>query len=245
MKKISFLLAMVFVTMAFSQVTVSPTNPTINDLITVTYTKNATTGWSYLDPGGDSVLYLYLGLDTDNNLATWEYNDMWNNCSAANLIPMVYSIDNSTVPATEKFSATFDLRAHNFDGIGGVLPVGTTVYNGKYVIRRANTYECAPSGAPLSSWQGPDENFGITQAVVIMGVNETKTNPFKANVVGGNLYIEKAGSYKVKVYDATGKLLETFSAKNGKTPLNTKNNSLHFCVIEDVEGNQQNIKFIR
>lgn len=226
------------------QPVVSPNPTTINDVVTITYGPDASNNWTYLDPQSENPLYLYLGLDTDNNPSTWEYSDKWNNCDASNLIPMYY---NST---TGKYEASFDMRTHNFAGNGGILSTGTTVYHGQFIIRKKLTFECAANPSNQASWQGANQYFPITAAQVIMATCDIeRTFLDQTAIVDGKIHFSKAGSYTVKILDANGRIIKTMDAKNVQNkdclPLEINNSDFKICIIEDKNGNKKVIKFTK
>lgn len=243
MKKLLSVLLSVYGLMLFSQIEVTPYPRTINDVVTITYGPDPVTGWSELDPQSENPLYLYLGIDTNNSTTVWEYHDQWNNCDPSNLIKMYYNA------STNKYEASINFKIHNFDGAGGILPDGTEVSNGYFIIRKGQTYECAPNPGNASTWQTADQNFAFTPAKVILASKEVNLAPKIAEIIDGNLYLKKSGVYDIKVYDVSGKLLNSKSKKklnaNEKMSLNISQKGTYFCVVEDANGNKQSVKFIK
>lgn len=243
MKKLLLIVTTFCSAIAFSQIVVTPTPRTINDVVTISYGADPVTGWSELDPQSEDPLYLYLGIDTNNSTTVWEYHDQWNNCDPSNLIKMFYNI------TTNKYEATVDFKTHNFDGAGGVLPVGTDVSNGYFIIRKGQTYECAPNPSNSATWQTADQNFSFTPAKVILASKEVKLNRKIAKVINGDLYVSKSGIFNVKVYDVSGKLLKSTNGQKLNTmekfSLKMSQNGTYICVVEDENGNKQSVKFIK
>lgn len=223
------------------QPVVTPSPATVNDLITITYGSGSGNTWTYLDPQSENPLYVYLGLDTDNNATTWEFHDNWVNCNASNLIPMYWNSVNN------RYEVTIDLKTHNFDGSGGILPVGTTVYNGKYVIRRSLTHECAANPSDPTTWQGTDQNFVITPAVVTLGTGEIHLNQKIAEICESQLYLYKSGKYQITIQDLSGRILKEFNIKSSGNTLHnleTDKKAVYLCIVKNEQGEQQVIKFI-
>lgn len=124
MKKITILIiAIAFVQFSFGQLSLtSQTNGTVS----VEYGAN--NDYSLYDPQGDTQIYIYMWVDTNqtNPALSMMYNDDWND--SAGLIVLNYDTN------AQKFTGTIDFNTHDFSG-EGVIPDGTQINDFNLILR--------------------------------------------------------------------------------------------------------------
>ena len=124
MKKIALLIiAIAFAQFSFGQLSLtSQTNGTVS----VEYGAN--NDYSLYDPQGDTQIYIYMWIDTNqtNPALSTMYNDDWND--AAGLVVLNYDSN------AQKFTGTIDFNTHDFSG-EGIIPDGTQINDFNLILR--------------------------------------------------------------------------------------------------------------
>ncbi len=174
--------------------------------------------YSLYDPQGDTEIYLYLWLNTDQttpNLAM-VYNDDWNGAL------LVLNYDSNA----QKFTGTINLANHDFFG-EGLIPDGTQVNNFNLILR--NQAGDRQSIDLLAS------NYGF-QPVQINGITEINSRDnvyfYDGNLILKPVYTGK--NIRVQLYDINGKSLLKIKTHKTIIPVNNiKNQVIITSIIID------------
>ena len=95
-------------------------------MVSVEYGANS--DYSLYDPQGDTQIYIYMWIDTNqtNPALSTMYNDDWND--AAGLVVLNYDSN------AQKFTGTIDFNTHDFSG-EGIIPDGTQINDFNLILR--------------------------------------------------------------------------------------------------------------
>lgn len=193
MKKILptiFLFVLAF-NFGFAQLEIMPNPSNINSgELTIKYGENS--DYSIFDPLSDPNLYLYTGIESDGNAATWDYHDDWTDISTQ--IPLTY---NATLgyyvatvdPATHPYIEEITQNVVN-------LPNGLQVNDWYFIIRNAD------GSRQSGDLKGSDYGFTAGQ---LLSVESFKTTVDTVKAVNGSLVFSNADIYTIEVYDVLGK----------------------------------------
>jgi hypothetical protein len=198
MKKILFILSFVTGWCSSSQIIITPNPVDINyGIVTVTYGSN--NDYSLFDPMGNPSLLLYTGLQTDADVATWDYHDDFNDTST--YIPFNYD------GAANAYVAQIDVAGRMYQeepSLNNVtLPANTVVYDWYFIII---TPDLTRQSADL---KGSD--FGWQAA--ILSNDSFKESNFTVKSVKNQLYFDSADFYSIKTYNLQGQLVQDINRK--------------------------------
>ncbi len=124
MKKFTILIiAIAFAQFSFGQLSLTSQ---ANGTVSVEYGAN--NDYSLYDPQGDTQIYIYMWIDTNqtNPALSTMYNDDWND--AAGLVVLDYDTN------AQKFTGTIDFNTHDFSG-EGIIPNGTQINDFNLILR--------------------------------------------------------------------------------------------------------------
>jgi len=230
MKKTLLLLTFLGSTMADAQLIVTPNPFSVNSgIVTVTYGSSG--NYSLYDPQSNPNLYLYTGLETDGNAATWDYRDTWSDLS-------------SQTPLTWNATANAYVASLNIGGRGYTqeatntfmtLPVGTNVNNWYFIIRNA-------AGTSQSGdLQGT--NYGFTPS---LSTSSFEGNAIKFNVVNNAIVTDAQGKITIEIYSLLGQKVWHLDTENYNSlleiPLQLNQKGIYIATLKN-NDTTKSVKF--
>ncbi len=192
MKQILLSLFLVVFGFINAQVELIP-NPSNINSGTFTFKYGKFNDFTIFDPQSNPNLYLYTGLQTDADPATWDYND--GDFTIANLVNMIpLTLDTNL----GYYVATFNPATRNyFEEVSQSvvsLPNGLQVFDWYFLI---TTDDLSRQSADL---RGSDYGFGGAT----LSTNEFQ-NQQDFKIINQTLYFNTSGEYLVSIYNVLGK----------------------------------------
>ncbi len=222
MKNFSTMVLMLFTAMTVSAQALLTINKTSEGVYKMTY-NDAANSWAFYNPQSQPI-GVYLFLNPGDTTPSGTFNDAWSN------ITTTLTWDGTN------YSGTIDLNTHNFNNSGGILPVGTTVNELRFLFTEA------PAGN--GSHQTSDKqatSYGFTPSTIsTLGVY----NPVgkqKSIVVGGQLFTSVKGDLQLAVYEMSGKLIKTMNVKADGNAIDLNVASTGLYLLKITNGSQNEI----
>lgn len=185
-------LACLIMTLGFSQIELQP-NPSDINSGTFTFKYGELGDYSIFDPMSNPNLYLYTGLQTDADPATWDYNDgEFTLENLGQMIPLTY--DNGLGYYVATFNPKTRQYIEDVTGMLTTIPSGTEVFDWYFLITTNDL-----------SRQSPDlkgSDYGFNSAV--LSVNDFSIGS-DVIIYNTTLKFQKQGHYNIAVYDVLGK----------------------------------------
>lgn len=180
--------------------------------------------WSLYDPFFDPVVVYLWVLDTDNSTGS-TFQDSWNGTLA------ILSWNGSA------HVGSIDFRSHNFENLGGIMPIGTTMTNFNLILRN-------PAG-DRQSGNLTATDYGFSTAV--LPVEEhilDNTNIFSYQ---NNLFIENLStqSYNMAIFDSMGKVVKQVNGNDNQVDISSLQSGLYFVTLKSAEGGFFKKKFLK
>jgi hypothetical protein len=234
MKKTLLLLTLFAFTMANAQLSISPNQATINSgVVTITYGAGNPADWSLYNPNSDPNLYLYTGLDTDGDPATWEYHDNWNDL--ATLVPLTW---NATANA---YIATVNIGTRNYiqesSGTSMALPSGITVSDWLFKIRKADGLT---ESATLKG-----STFGFKSAT--LSNNSFNASSIEFSIANGKAQTNAQGKCQLEIFAIDGKKVSSIEFENNSSSIeiaiNLNEKGVYIAKL-NAAGSTKVVKFI-
>lgn len=189
------LLVVIFLTLQLqAQIVISPSPADINSgIITITYGSMG--DYSLFDPLSDPNLYLYTGLQTDNDPLTWDYHDDITDITT--LVPFNFDT------AVNAYVAQIDVAGRMYQEEPSLnvvnIPSGTVVQDWYFLIISTDlTRQSADLKGSDYGWQS------ATLSSASFDKEELKVIAIK-----NSLYFNKPGEFTVDVYDLSGSVVYT------------------------------------
>ncbi len=215
-----------------AQIVISPNPFNINTgNITVTY--GSAGDYTLFDPLSDPNLYLYSGLETDADIATWDYHDDWTNL--ATLTPLTWD------ETANAYVANLNIANRNYMEEGTTnfapIPAGTNVNDYYFVIRNA------AGDRQSGDLKGTD--FGMTPAVFLSTKNFDNKNTF--HITNGEITTNLIGKSKIEIFALNGSKIKTLEINNQSENVQQKIELQPGVFIATItnNGTQKTIKFIQ
>ncbi|NBL64608.1 T9SS type A sorting domain-containing protein [Flavobacterium sp. NST-5] len=215
-----------------SQIVISPNPFNINTgNITVTY--GSAGDYTLFDPLSDPNLYLYSGLETDGDAATWDFHDDWTNL--ATLTPLIWDATANAYVANLNIATRnyIEETTSNF----APIPSGTTVNDYYFLIRNA------AGDRQSADLKGSD--YGMTPAVFLSTKNFSNKNIFQ--IANGEITTNLAGKSKIEIFALNGSKVKTIEINNLSETVQQKIDLQPGIFIATIfnNGKQKTIKFVQ
>lgn len=165
-------------------------NPSDINSGTFTLTYGASGDYSIFDPMSDSNLFLYTGLQTDEDPTTWDYHDDFSDIST--MIPLTYDASLGYYVATFNPATRSYIEEPSLNVV--TIPSGTEVSDWYFLITVAD------QSRQSADLKGSDYGFGLA-TLSVDAFNKTKN----IHVGNGEITFNSQGKYNVAVYDILGK----------------------------------------
>lgn len=192
------LIACLVMTIGFSQIELQP-NPSDINSGTFTFKYGEFGDYSIFDPMSNPNLYLYTGLQTDADPATWDYNDgEFTLENLGQMIPLTY--DNGLGYYVATFNPKTRQYVEDVTETLTTIPNGTEVFDWYFLITTDDLSRQSPD------LKGSDYGFGAA----VLSISESSVN---TNIIAYNTSLKffKQGQYTITVYDVLGKRISSES----------------------------------
>lgn len=182
-------LALSLLGIGHSQIELVPSPSNINSGV-FTFKYGELGDYSIFDPMSDPNLYLYTGLQTDSDPATWDFHDDFSNVST--MIPLTFDSNLGYYVATFNPATRSYLEEPmlNSTAISG----GTEVFDWYFLITNS---DLSRQSADL---QGSSYGFGAA-TLSLESLNITKN----INIGNGSITFNSPAQYDIDIYDVMGK----------------------------------------
>lgn len=215
-----------------AQISIAPNPFTINTgNITVTYGSSG--DYSLFDPLSDPNLFLYSGLETDGDAATWDYHDDWSN--VATLTPLTWDA------TANAYVATLNISTRNYiqeaTATSMQIPNGTNVNNYYFLIRNA------AGDRQSADLRGTD--YGMTPAVYLSNKN-FNGEKLIFQIVDGQITTNVIGNSKIDIFSMNGQKIKTVNLNSQQGEIQQKIDlptGIYVATIQN-GGLTKTIKFI-
>lgn len=191
-----------------AQISITPNPSSINaGVITITYGAN--NNYSLFDPMGNPSLLLYTGLQTDNDVTTWDYHDDFSDPST--YVPFNYDATANAYVAQIDVAGRMYQEEPSLNVVN--IPAGTIVYDWYFLII---TTDLSRQSADLKA-----TDYGWQAAT--LSTDNINVSDFDVVVVKDGLVFSKSGFYSIQTFNLHGQLVQDINRRYIERELDMSN----------------------